>query len=654
MRILSQFSSGPNAKNWATGLFALSVLGLTLLMAVPAQADNDDCLACHGESDIEAVSESGKKLQLHLAENALKGGVHANVSCTDCHDMGEQADSHGDEGYKGELKFKCQDCHAQAVKDYAGSVHGQAKPGASCSDCHGDIHKVVHLKSQASPLSPLNQPETCGKCHAGQGMRKDKTVGEENILERYKHGVHGLSLKEGKPAASCSDCHKPHNIHPAGDAKASLQGEALLNACAKCHVGAVGAYKQGVHGKAFLRGNRDVPTCITCHDTHGNISFTAKDGRRSFAATDICIGCHGNKVMMGRYGLDDTQVNSFHGDIHGLIQKGSKGAAATCADCHDPHMTLPHTDKRANLYPSNRVQTCSKCHPAATTTFANSFSHKTRTQTTTLGGKIHFWVVAIYTLLILATIGGMLMHNFIIWSFFFRRKLRHVAKNAAIMRLTAAERVWHLFLLTSFITLVITGFALSFPDSWLYFWWPSVGLTENVRSTIHHIAGVINGGSMLIVVLWAAKRSGRQKWWFGMFPMPRDLFDFLKTMKYYLMLSDEKPKFAVFNYAEKFEYWALWWGTFVMVGTGFIMWFSPYMPASWPSWVFDLVRTIHFYEATLAALAIAVWHFFHVIYHPEEYPISTVMVSGVMDEHEATSRFDDEAIAAQAISPEDK
>ena len=300
------------------------------------------------------------------------------------------------------------------------------------------------------------------------------------------------------------------------------------------------------------------------------------------------------------------------------------------------------------------MQTCRKCHPAATTTFADSFSHKTHTQATTLGGKIHSWVAGIYTLLILATIGGMLVHNFIIWSFFFRRKLRHVAKNAAIMRLTFGERLWHLLLLSSFISLVITGFALSFPNSWLYFWWPAVGLTENVRSTIHHISGVLNGGSMLIVVLWAAKRSGRQKWWFGMFPVPRDLFDFFKTMKYYLMLSDDKPKFAVFNYAEKFEYWALWWGTFVMVLTGSIMWFSSYMPDSWPSWVFDLVRTIHFYEATLAALAILVWHFFHVIFHPEEYPISTVMVGGVMDEHEASARFDDEAIATQAISPEDK
>ena len=348
MRIFSQLQKTTQALIRTAGLSGLVVLVLSLSIAMPVRADNDDCLACHGESDIKAVSERGKKQQLYVGEKALRGGVHASVSCTDCHDMGEQADTHGDDGFQGELKFNCQNCHKEAAKDYASSVHGQAKKGASCSDCHGDIHKVVGLNSQNSPLAPMNQAETCGKCHAGQGVRQDKSVGEQDIIKRYKHGVHGRSLANGKPAASCSSCHKAHNIHKGGD-KDSLQGEALLDACAQCHPGAVGAYKEGVHGKAFLRGNRDVPSCITCHDAHGNLSFTAKNGRRSYAATDICIGCHGNNVMMGRYGLDDKQVKSFRGDIHGLIQKGSAGAAATCADCHDPHMTLPATDKRAKL-----------------------------------------------------------------------------------------------------------------------------------------------------------------------------------------------------------------------------------------------------------------------------------------------------------------
>lgn len=628
--------------------------------AEAAPASDDDCLACHGDSDIEAVTERGKKLKLHVAEDALKGSVHEGLGCTDCHLMGEQAETHGDEGFKGKMTFGCQACHEDVYKDYAEKgVHGReylkGNPKApSCANCHGG-HQIKSISDPESLVSDQNQPETCGKCHGGAGVMDEPGIGKQNLIGRYKDSVHWHGIKEGKAAASCADCHGVHDILPSSDSKSQVTRVGLLTTCAKCHPAAVNAYSQGSHGKTLLHGNHEVPTCTTCHSDHNVMSLkTRSDGSRDYAATQVCIWCHDNERMMGRYNLDTSQVESFKKDIHGLVLKGSKGTAATCADCHDPHMALPSSDKRALMHPDNQQQTCSKCHISASKSFASSFSHKTRTQTGTIGGKVHQWVVIAYTLIILATIGGMLLHNFIIWSFFFRRKLRHVAKNAVIMRLTKAERAWHLLLLSSFITLVITGFGLSFPESWLYFWWPAIGIDEHLRSTIHHIAGLLNGGSMLIVVLWAAKRSGRQKWWFGMFPVPRDLFDFLKTMKYYLMLSDEKPKFAVFNYAEKFEYWALWWGTFVMVGTGLIMWFSPYMPANWPSWVFDMVRTIHFYEATLAALAIAIWHFFHVIYHPEEYPISTVMVSGVMDEHEATSRFDDEAIAKQAISPEDQ
>ena len=194
--------------------------------------------------------------------------------------------------------------------------------------------------------------------------------------------------------------------------------------------------------------------------------------------------------------------------------------------------------------------------------------------------------------------------------------------------------------------------AISFSDSWIYSWFPSLGITENVRGLLHRIGAVVNIAVMVMLVVWAFGKAGRDKWWRAMFPGLRDLRDFFATMRFYLMRSDVRPRYSLFNYAEKAEYWALWWGTIVMGLTGAMMWFSKSLPDSWPHWVFDIARTVHYYEAVLAALAILVWHLFHVIYHPDEYPISTIMISGVMTEHEAHERFDDEAIAAQLIRPE--
>jgi hypothetical protein len=45
--------------------------------------------------------------------------------------------------------------------------------------------------------------------------------------------------------------------------------------------------------------------------------------------------------------------------------------------------------------------------------------------------------------------------------------------------------------------------------------------------------------------------------------------------------------------------------------------------------VFTAAQTIHYYEAWSYA-AIIVWHFFFVIFHPEEYPMSWTWLTGKM------------------------
>jgi cytochrome b subunit of formate dehydrogenase len=79
---------------------------------------------------------------------------------------------------------------------------------------------------------------------------------------------------------------------------------------------------------------------------------------------------------------------------------------------------------------------------------------------------------------------------------------------------------------------------------------------------------------------------------------------------------------------EKLEYWAVLWGTFIMAGTGFIMWFQSAVLRRWPLLTIDLATVIHYYEAWLATLAIVVWHFYSVIFRPDVYPMSWAWLSG--------------------------
>jgi cytochrome b subunit of formate dehydrogenase len=67
-----------------------------------------------------------------------------------------------------------------------------------------------------------------------------------------------------------------------------------------------------------------------------------------------------------------------------------------------------------------------------------------------------------------------------------------------------------------------------------------------------------------------------------------------------------------------------------MIATGFILWFPAQFSMILPSWVITASQTVHLYEAWLATLAIVVWHFFFVIAHPEEYPMSWTWLTGKM------------------------
>jgi hypothetical protein len=47
-----------------------------------------------------------------------------------------------------------------------------------------------------------------------------------------------------------------------------------------------------------------------------------------------------------------------------------------------------------------------------------------------------------------------------------------------------------------------------------------------------------------------------------------------------------------------------------------------------PRWIVDVALTIHYYEALLACLAIVVWHFYHVIFDPDVYPLNPACWDG--------------------------
>ena len=204
------------------------------------------------------------------------------------------------------------------------------------------------------------------------------------------------------------------------------------------------------------------------------------------------------------------------------------------------------------------------------------------------------------------------------------------------LRLTLNERIQHLNLFINFTLLVITGFALKYPEAF----WASpitdVPLGMTFRGFLHRLCGVATftlSGYHLLYLAFTERGRGIVK---DMIPGLKDGKDLWQTLKNNLFI--QRPpieiKMTRFNFREKFEYLGLIWGTIVMTVTGFILWFKTEWLMAFPMWTYDAARAVHFYEAILATLTIIVWHFYSVIFNPDTYPMSWAWITGDLTEHE--------------------
>jgi formate dehydrogenase gamma subunit len=211
-----------------------------------------------------------------------------------------------------------------------------------------------------------------------------------------------------------------------------------------------------------------------------------------------------------------------------------------------------------------------------------------------------------------------------------------MASEEKYLRMTLNERVQHFLLLSTFITLVFTGFALKYPEA---FWvkWTMFFIGKNafeLRGLVHRIAAVLMTAASFYHLFYIIfTRRGRKlvaDLWF----YKKDLTDLLQSLGYLTGKRDERPKLGRFSYIEKAEYWAVVWGTFVMGATGTVLWFQNYFLPIINIYGMDLATAIHWYEAILASLAILVWHFYFIFLNPDVAPMNKAWFTGYLTRHQ--------------------
>ena len=658
----------------------LRLLALLSLACIPALARNQEkpaqplkqdetCLACHGQPGMK--SEKGMDISIRPQKHAAS--VHGMLGCTDCHTaikdfphpakipqvkcetchaeqvadaaksihavLGQTACSscHGNvHEISAAAKLqpeKCAECHASEMKEFSQSTHGRAAkagdPDApTCTSCHGSVHQIQASSDMASKVAKRNQPAACAQCHSNPGFLSRHKIPVLHPVEQYLQSVHGRAVWQGKDAAVCSDCHGGHGILPAQDAQSTVSHWNVAATCAKCHKEIARQFNESVHGEALKAGARDAPDCTNCHGEHlilepSNPTSALNAGNIS---VQTCGRCHADARLARRYDLPADRVPSYADSYHGLAVREGSLTAANCASCHGVHDILPSSDPRSTVNAANLRKTCGQCHQGIGENLAIGPVH-VRIAT----GPAHpvvQWIRRVYWVVIPLTLGFMILHNLLDWLAKLRRHRRPEHGQGQVVRMNLWFRIAHWGVMLSFPTLVFTGFALKYPDSWWSAPFLLWGRHEAFRGTLHRIAAVVLIASTLYHLIHLALNRRDRALLGAMLPKYKDLTDLIKVVRYNLGSSKEEPQFGKFNYAEKMEYWAFLWGTVVMAGSGFLLWFNNFALRHFPKWITDAATAVHWYEALLATFSILLWHFYMVIFDPLVYPMDTAWLDG--------------------------
>jgi thiosulfate reductase cytochrome b subunit len=190
----------------------------------------NQCNICHAD-------ERHSKENLAHGEVMLYDASGDQANCTKCHvyhwnmpdDTAEQAS---------QPVPACENCHAEASRDYKTSIHGQARAAGieaapTCVDCHGetDIMKVEQ-RFDAEVIVDL-----CATCHSDRDLMLSFQV-NPYVVEGYKDTYHGKLLETGTTDlqfAVCTNCHGSHTIKPPEDPESRVNRARIVETCKQCH-----------------------------------------------------------------------------------------------------------------------------------------------------------------------------------------------------------------------------------------------------------------------------------------------------------------------------------------------------------------------------------------------------------------------------------
>jgi cytochrome b subunit of formate dehydrogenase len=586
-------TNGADRVRFLRTIFALAVL---LLGISSTYAQDEVCGGCHNDV-------------------AFTSSAHPDLVCSDCHTNVTAAHEGADLEPLTE-DMSCGECHGSVQRAIKRSAHGDGN--ATCVDCHGAPHNIHEAGNLASAVSPVNQIKQCGACHNEP----------PELVDGYLTSEHGkaLLLSGLVNAPSCSSCHGDHQILETDKDRAATSHAHSPEMCGECHLLLLNDWKdKSAHGLAWQAGE-DGPVCVDCHSSH-MIADPTTDAARHDAAGN-CGGCH------------DKHLKSYRDSFHGKAAHLGMSGGAVCADCHSPHKNVAADQPDSSVHPDNVVATCGKCHEDATASFATFAPHNDPTDPDDIFAVYVVWIFMTSLLIGVFVFFG--VHD-LLW---LQRSLvgvlrgefdeeRYGNSGKYIQRFRRKNMRMHVVIITTFILLALTGLPLKFHAApWAQQLVDILGGIDSTRF-IHRVAAIGTFGYMLVhifdVLIRSVIRKERGMFWGpnSMTPQPKDFFDFIGNIRYFLYMG-ERPPGDRWTYFEKFDYLAVFWGVMMIGVSGLFLWFPDFFTSFLPGWTLNAAYVIHSDEALLATGFIFFFHFFHTHLRPESFPMDLVIFTGKM------------------------
>ncbi len=210
-------------------------------------------------------------------------------------------------------------------------------------------------------------------------------------------------------------------------------------------------------------------------------------------------------------------------------------------------------------------------------------------------------------------------------------------------RFSPIERVMHAALMLTFVGCALSGLPLLYSEkAWaaplarILGGFESAGFIHRICAFVmilvfvSHVVLVFSkaiAGKRLMAILWGPD---------SMVPQPQDAIDVWNNFKWFVGRGPQ-PQFDRWTYWEKFDYWAVFWGMFIIGGSGLLLWFPVFFSKVLPGWMFNIAALVHGEEALLAAGFIFTFHFFNGHVRPAKFPMDVVIFTGRISEHELKS-----------------